>query len=56
MFGYILGKPELIKVKQNQAAHGGLFGIDVFKTARANGFGIDTKRETFGRPALVLVE
>lgn len=24
-------------------------GIDVFKTARNNGFEIDTKKETFGR-------
>ncbi len=34
-------------------------GIDVFSTARANGFSIDTKKETYGRwnyCALVLVE
>lgn len=34
-------------------------GIDVFKTARANGFGIDTRRETFSTWnyfALVLIE
>ncbi len=34
-------------------------GIDVFKTARDNGFQIDTKKETYGRWnffALVLVE
>ncbi len=34
-------------------------GIDVFKTARHNGFDIDTRKETYGRWnyfALVLVE
>jgi hypothetical protein len=34
-------------------------GIDVFRTARNNGFEIDTQRETFGRWnyfALLLVE
>jgi hypothetical protein len=34
-------------------------GIDVFKTARHNGFDIDTRQETFGRWnyfALVLIE
>jgi hypothetical protein len=34
-------------------------GIDVFKTARHNGFDIDIKKETYGRWnffALVLVE
>ncbi|MDT3698711.1 MAG: DUF2284 domain-containing protein [Thermincola sp.] len=34
-------------------------GIDVFKTARDNGFQIDTKKETYGRwnyYALVLLE
>ncbi len=34
-------------------------GIDVFKTARDNGFQIDTKKETYGRWnffALVLIE
>lgn len=34
-------------------------GIDVFKTARHNGFDIDTRKETFGRWnyfALILVE
>ncbi len=34
-------------------------GIDVFKTARANGFEIATRKETFGRWnyfALVLIE
>jgi hypothetical protein len=34
-------------------------GIDVFKTARNNGFEIDTRKETLGRwnyYALVLVE
>jgi hypothetical protein len=34
-------------------------GIDVFRTARANGFEIDTKKETYGKWnyfALVLVE
>ncbi|KLU65757.1 hypothetical protein DEAC_c23870 [Desulfosporosinus acididurans] len=34
-------------------------GIDVFKTARNNGFNIDTKKETYGKWnyfALVLLE
>ncbi|MBC8430930.1 MAG: hypothetical protein H8D96_03325 [Desulfobacterales bacterium] len=34
-------------------------GIDVFKTARNNGFEVDTRKETFGRWnyfAMVLVE
>lgn len=34
-------------------------GIDVFKTARRNGFELDTRKETFGRWnyfALVLIE
>ena len=34
-------------------------GIDVFKTARRNGFEIDTRKETYGRWnffALVLME
>jgi hypothetical protein len=34
-------------------------GIDVFKTARHNGFDIDTRKETYGRWnyfALVLIE